>query len=45
MKPDKLLCCVFLFALLALTLHKQQQNLECVGATDQSKSFGYDIQL
>ena len=30
MKPDKLLCYMFLFAFLALTLHKQQLNLECV---------------
>ena len=39
MKHDKLLCYMFLFAFLALTLHKQQKNLECVGATDQSKRF------
>ena len=42
MKPDKRLCYMYmfkLFAFLALTLHKQQQNLECVGATDQSKRF------
>ena len=39
MKPDKLLCYIFLFPFVALTLHKQQYNLECVGATDQSKRF------
>lgn len=25
MKPDKFLCCMFLFSRLALTLHKQQK--------------------
>ena len=39
MKPDKLLFYMFLFAFLALTLQKQQWDLECVGATDQSKRF------
>ena len=39
MKPDKLLCYMFLFAFLGLTLLKQQLNLECVGATDQSNVF------
>ena len=45
MKPDKRLRCMFLYVFLALTLHKQQLCLECVGATDQYKRFCYDIQL
>ena len=35
MKPDQLFCDIFLLALLAFTVHKPQQILKFVGATDQ----------
>ena len=34
MKPDKVLCCVFFFALLALTVHKTQYLFSCLLRTE-----------
>ena len=41
MKLEKVLCCMFLFSLLALTLHKTQYLFTPYCGTNQYKCFDY----
>ena len=43
MKLDKVLCCMFLFFSLALTVHKTQWLFAADRGTSQQKCFDYEI--